>query len=198
MAIRRLRPLGVMILATLAEGDMHPYEMQRLLRSRGDERLVSLQNGTFYHQIAALLADGFITEASVERDGNRPQRTVYTLLPAGIAAVEAWCRDRLARTDSDADFRVALAEAHNLPRLEVARLLDGRIDALRAELATIDDGVSAARSRAVDEQYLVELDRDMALRRADITWTSGLRDAIADGSLPWGVPGAPAHRKDDE
>ncbi len=196
MPLKRLRPLGVMILATLAEGDMHPYEMQRLLRSRGDERLVSLQNGTFYHQIAALLADGFIAEASVERDGNRPQRTVYTLLPAGVAAVEAWCRDRLARTDSDADFRVALAEAHNLPRDEVVRLLDVRVTSLRTELAALDDGVGAARARAVGEQFLVELDRDMVLRQADITWTIGLRDAIADGTLAWGAPGAPAPRKD--
>ncbi|WP_258184368.1 hypothetical protein [Microbacterium foliorum] len=34
----RLTPMGVMILALLREGDMHPYEMVRLMRARRDER----------------------------------------------------------------------------------------------------------------------------------------------------------------
>ena len=36
-ACERLTPLGVMVLGLLREDDMHPYEMQRLLRQRRDE-----------------------------------------------------------------------------------------------------------------------------------------------------------------
>lgn len=188
-----------MILALLTEGDMHPYEMQRLLRARGDERLVSLQNGTFYHQIATLVDDGLISDVAVEREGNRPTRTVYTLLPAGAAAVTAWTADRLARTDREADFRVALAEAHNLPRDQVAELVERRCAMLRDALDELESGVGAARQRGVDAQYLIELDRDIALRRADLAWTDTMLATLTDGSLHWGTPSTThPRRKDDE
>ena len=62
-AIDRLTPLGLMVLALLDEGDMHPYEMIRLLRIRRDDRLVPLTNGTMYHTVARLERAGLIAEA---------------------------------------------------------------------------------------------------------------------------------------
>ena len=53
-SLHRLTPLGVMVLALLAEGDMHPYEMIRLMRFRRDDRLVTITNGTVYHTVARL------------------------------------------------------------------------------------------------------------------------------------------------
>jgi len=58
MADVALTPLGVMVLALLREGDMHPYEMMRLLRHRREDRMVKLTNGTFYHTVARLSATG--------------------------------------------------------------------------------------------------------------------------------------------
>jgi len=84
----RLTPIAVMILATLREADMHPYEMVRLLKERGDDRLVPLQKGTIYHAVARLERDGLLAEVGVDRDGNRPERTTYTLRDAGRRAVE--------------------------------------------------------------------------------------------------------------
>ncbi len=36
--MQRLTPMGAMILSLLREGDMHPYEMVRLMRVRRDDR----------------------------------------------------------------------------------------------------------------------------------------------------------------
>ena len=72
--ITRLTPLAVMLLATLREGDMHPYELLRLLRERKDDRLVPLQKGTIYHTVARLERDGLLAEVGVDRDGNRPEQ----------------------------------------------------------------------------------------------------------------------------
>ena len=117
----KLTPLGVMVLALLREGDMHPYEMMRLMRHRRDDRLVPIQNGTFYHTVGRLERAGLLAEVGVDRDGNRPERTTYTLTDSGRDIVLDWVRRELPRTDRPAEFRVALAEAHNLPREEVAR-----------------------------------------------------------------------------
>ena len=106
----KLTPLGVMVLALLREGDMHPYEMMRLMRFRRDDRLVPIQNGTFYHTVGRLERAGLLAEIGVDRDGNRPERTTYTLTDAGRDVVGEWVRRELPRIDRTTEFRVALAE----------------------------------------------------------------------------------------
>ena len=189
----RLTPLAVMLLATLREGDMHPYELLRLLRDRRDDRLVPLQKGTIYHTIARLDRAGLIAEVGVDRDGNRPERTTYRLLDAGRDAVDAWVRAELPQIDRPGDFRVALAEAHNLDRDDVVALLDRRRDLLVASRELHRDGLSRARERAVPHQFMIEVERQAVLLDAELAWQDSLRHGLATGTLPWGVDGLPAH-----
>jgi len=186
MADVALTTLGVMVLALLREGDMHPYEMMRLLRHRREDRMVRLTNGTFYHTVARLQRDGLIAEVGVDRDGNRPERTTYTLTDDGPAALEEWVRGHLGRTDGLQNFRVALGEAHNLSRAEAVVLLTSRRDGLAAEYAAMSAGLQDARGRGVLEQYLVELDRYTVILRADLDWTDALLARIAGDDFPWG------------
>ncbi len=182
----RITPLAVMVLALLREGDMHPYEMIRLIRQRHEDRLVTLTNGTVYHTVARLAAAGLLAEVGTDRAGNRPERTTYTLTPNGRDAVTDWVRRELPRIDHPAEFRVALAESHNLPRADVAELLSARRELLAAEHATHHDGLIKARSREVPEQYLVEVDRQAALLDADLRWTDTFLARLGD--TPWGPP----------
>ncbi|MEQ6896390.1 PadR family transcriptional regulator [Microbacterium sp. KR10-403] len=183
-----LTPLGVMVLALLREGDMHPYEMIRLLRHRREDRMVKITNGTFYHTVARLEQQGLLAEAGVDRDGNRPERTTYTLTEAGQPAIEHWVREHLAG-DGVQNFRVALAEAHNLPRAEVAALLSMRREALAVEYTVVEAGLHSAHERGVSDQYIVELDRHIALLRADIDWTDSLLARLEREDYPWGDEG---------
>jgi DNA-binding PadR family transcriptional regulator len=191
----RLTPLAVMILALLSEGEMHPYEMMRLLRKRRDERLVRIQNGTFYHTVARLEREGLLAEVGIDRDGNRPERTTYRLTDAGGAAVLEWVRRELPQIERVTEFRVALAEAHNLARDEVIDLLAQR----RIQLAAARDehaaGLSGAAHRGVPDQFLVEVQRQSALLDAELAWQDALTARLADGSLPWGLAEIPAHLK---
>jgi DNA-binding PadR family transcriptional regulator len=187
----KLTPLGVMVLALLREGDMHPYEMIRLMRHRRDDRLVSLQNGTFYHTVGRLERAGLLAEVGVDREGNRPERTTYTLTESGRDIVLEWVRRELPRTDRPSEFRVALAEAHNLPREEVADLLARRRADLAANLDTHTRGLADADQRGVPEQYLVEVDREAALLRAEISWLDGLHARLTDDPMPWGTADIP-------
>lgn len=189
----RLTPLAVMLLATLREGDMHPYEMLRLLRDRGDDRLVPLQKGTIYHTIARLEREGLVSEVGVDRDGNRPERTTYRLLDAGRNAVDAWVRAELPQIDRPGDFRVALAEAHNLDRDDVVALLDRRRELLVASRDEHRDGLSRARDRAVPHQYMIEVERQSVLLDAELAWQDSLRNGLIAGTLPWGADGLPHH-----
>ncbi|AUH67686.1 MULTISPECIES: PadR family transcriptional regulator [Gordonia] len=186
----RLTPLGVMVLALLREGAMHPYEMVRLLRQRRDDRMVSITNGTLYHTVDRLNQQELLVEVGVDREGNRPERTTYRLTDAGRDAVTEWVRRELPRNDRTAQFRVALAEAHNLDRDEVIALLTLRREGLAADLEVHRRGLSDATGRGVQPQFLIEVDRQADLIETDLRWTDRLLQRLADPDYAWGVDSA--------
>ncbi|MFK4834992.1 PadR family transcriptional regulator [Microbacterium sp. ZW T2_14] len=193
-AVARLTPLGVAVLALLSEGDMHPYEMIRLMHLRRDDRLVTITNGTVYHTVARLERAGLIAEVGVDRDGNRPERTTYTQTDAGAAAVLEWVRRELPRVDRPAEFRVALAEAHGLDRAEAVALLDARRGALADALDALATGRRHAVGKGVPEQYLLEISREEALLQAELAWMDATLPRIAAPDFPWGPDETPSER----
>lgn len=187
--VDRLTPFGLMVLTLLDEGDMHPYEMMRLMRQRRDDRFVAITNGTMYHTVARLQRAGLLAEVGVDREGNRPERTTYTLTDSGRDAATEWVRRELSRTDHPADFRVALAEAHNLPRLDVVELLSDRRAALADEYAILRDGRAKALAKGVPEQYLLELERAERLLEAELGWAGDLIRRLDRDDMTWGHAG---------
>lgn len=185
-AVSRLTPMGVMVLALLREGDMHPYEMVRLLRARRAERLISITNGTLYHTVSRLHEAALIEEVGIDREGNRPERTTYSLTEAGHDAVVSWVRRQLPRIDRPADFRVALAEAHNLDRRDVIELLRERHASLSTDHGGHRDDLLVAKNKGVPEQVLVEFDRQEALLDAELRWLDSLIIRLDTEDLPWG------------
>jgi len=193
-AVARLTPLGVAVLALLSEGDMHPYEMIRLMHLRRDDRLVTITNGTVYHTVARLQRAGLIAEVGVDRDGNRPERTTYAQTDAGAAAVLEWVRRELPRVDRPAEFRVALAEVHGLDREEAIALLGDRRAALEDALDSLTAGRRHALDKGVPEQYLLEISREEALLRAELAWMDTTLPRIADPDFAWGPDATPSER----
>ncbi|MFD6698508.1 MULTISPECIES: PadR family transcriptional regulator [unclassified Microbacterium] len=181
-----LTPLGVMVLALLSEGDMHPYEMARLLRARRDDRIIPISHGTLYHTVSRLHGQGLLEEVGVDRDGNRPERTTYAVTPAGADAVREWVRRELGGSRRQTPFRVALAEAHNLDRDEAVDLLTQRLALLREELETLDGVLDGAETREVPEQYLLEPFRHRLMLQAEIDWLGTLIPRIASSDFSWG------------
>ncbi len=186
MTALRLTPLGVMVLALLDEDDMHPYEMLRLMRFRHDDRILPVTGGTVYHTVGRLHRAGLVAEAGTRREGNRPERTIYTLTEPGAEAAWAWVRRELVAIGRPVEFRVALAEAHNLDRDEVVDLLSQRREALAADLAAMNAGLGTARPAGVAEQYLVEVDRSAALAVADLAWLDDFLGRLRGPGIPWG------------
>lgn len=184
--IKALTPLGVMVLALLRESDMHPYEMVRLLRARHDDRLITVTNGTLYHTVARLQRAGLLAEVGTDREGNRPERTTYTLTDEGRDAVVGWVRRALPRIDRDIDARVALAEAHNLERADAVALLRKRREALTASHTRHRDGLAGARAKGVPAQVLVEIERQEALLDAELRWLDDLLSRLGGTALRWG------------
>ncbi len=183
----KLTPLGVIVLALLREGDMHPYEMIRLLRQRRDDRLVTIPNGTFYHTVARLEPAGLLAEVGVDRDGNRPERTTYALTAEGSTSSRSGCAASCRASTGRPQFRVALAEAHNLRATRSIDLLAAPAGAHRRR-----SGRSPRRARAYAGQRACppsSSSTSNATKRilaADLAWLDDLLRRLTSREIPWG------------
>ncbi|MGA8820862.1 MAG: helix-turn-helix transcriptional regulator, partial [Xanthobacteraceae bacterium] len=81
------------VLALLFERPMHPYEMGVILKQRHKEDSIKLRYGSLYTVIELLLKRGMIAAKETEREGRRPERTVYQITPTGTEELHDWMAD---------------------------------------------------------------------------------------------------------
>lgn len=184
--IKPLTPLGISALGLLIERPMHPYEMYQVLMQRHEDRIVKVRPGTLYHAVGRLAVDGLVESVSTERDGNRPERTTYAILPAGRVALRARIEELLSTPINEYPcFPQALDEAHNLPAASVVELLEHRLALLQEQLSELEMGVAKALAKGVEPRFLVDADYQQVLLNAEIRWLGQLCGDIGSGALPW-------------
>lgn len=187
-----LTPLAVMLLALLAEREMHPYELYQLLISRGEDRLVKVRPGSLYHTVERLAADELIRPVGVDRAGNRPERTRYALTEAGARRLQARIAELLRSPVNEyPQFLVALDEAHNLPRDQVIGYLREYADAVEADLSEITAALEQAGTSTVPEAYWISWSYLLHTKRAELEWIRRLAERIETKELEW--PDFPIH-----
>src|SRR5712692_4800588 len=76
-------PLALSILELLDERPMHPYEMASTMRVRHHDEFIRLNFGTLYHTVDVLERKGWILPIEREKEGRRPERTIYKLTESG-------------------------------------------------------------------------------------------------------------------
>lgn len=95
------------VLALIAERPLHGYAIHAALEERLEE-LCEPAYGDVYRALKALARDRLVAVAE-QRVGRRPRRKVYTVTPAGLAALRAWLVARPARGRDDLPLRLLLA-----------------------------------------------------------------------------------------
>lgn len=176
--------LALAVLATVVERPMHPYEMASLMRARGKDQDMEIKWGSLYRVVENLEKHGFLEVASSERQGGRPERTVYRITPAGRVELVDWTRD-LVGTPSrkPAPFTAGLSVLGVLAPDDVAALLTRRAGLLETEIADADAALRGYVAE-VPRLFLVEAEYELAMRRAELTWVRSLLDEITEGTLP--------------
>lgn len=183
---QQLSPLAMAALGLLAERDMHPYEMYQLLMHRHEDRLLKVRPGTLYHAVGRLAGAALVESVGTTRDGNRPERTVYAILPAGRARLTSNLRTLLAQPVKEYPrFTQALSEAHNLPATEVIELLEARSETLEKELAVLAADRKLALAREAPRQYWIDVGYRQHQVTAELDWLQSLCGELRNGSLPW-------------
>lgn len=183
----RASPLMLMVLVLLAEAPMHPYEMQRLMQWRGKDQVVRVQRGSLYPAVERLTRAGLIEPFETEREGRRPERTVYHLTEDGREVAETWLATMVRTVRNEyPEFPAALSFLPLLPA-------DDARSQLTARLLELGKQIAALRSVAVDlrEKYqlprlfTIEDEYRLAMLEAEHGWVNAVLDDLASGELYW-------------
>ncbi|MRJ75060.1 PadR family transcriptional regulator [Aeromicrobium sp. SMF47] len=181
-----LKPLCISVLALLVERPMHPYEMNRLLHERHEDRFVKIRLGSLYHTVERLQADELVEAIGTEREGNRPERTTYAITAAGREAVEARVRELISRPVREyPHFALALSEAHTIGAAEATADLQQYVTALDEDIAELTALLRAARDRGIPETYWIAGDYLLTTAIAQRDWITTLITRIETKDLIW-------------
>ncbi len=182
----RLTPLDVSTLALLVEGPAHPYELHRVLRQRGTEKVVKMRASSVYNSVHRLLRADLIQVVEVDRDGNRPERTVYQITEAGHEALSLSLQSMIAGPVNEFPvLPAALSQAHHVPKETVLALLRDRVDRLEQEIAELRSGVDQVVAKQLPDRYWIEWTYQIAIYETEARWIATVIDRITSGDIAW-------------
>jgi DNA-binding PadR family transcriptional regulator len=172
-------PIRLFILGILsASGPLHGHQIRHQAHTDRTEHWSDVKPGSLYGALKRLAAEGLIRELRTERQGNRPERTVYEITPEGRRALAALRDEALSRIEHHNDpFDLALAQSRDIPEDHLARVVADRLAALLAQASHLRHQSEHA------DPYLNEAER-MVLRHlmernaAEVRWHEELLDRV--------------------
>jgi DNA-binding PadR family transcriptional regulator len=177
-------PLALAVLACLWERPMHPYEMATTLRSRGKDQSIKLNYGSLYTVVEGLQQHGLIMAQETEREGRRPERTVYRLTDAGRMELIDWISEWLSIPVKEyTHFEAGLSLAAVLPPEDISELLLQRCNRLELEISQQRSLLQLMREQGLARLFVIESEYSQAMQEAELAWTRKLAEEIRSGTL---------------
>ncbi len=181
---RPTNPLALAVLASLYERPMHPYEMASTMRTRGKDASIKLNYGSLYTVVETLERRGLIEPQETQREGRRPERTVYGITDDGRIVLIDWLSEMLGTPVKEyTQFEAALSLIGVLPPDDAAALLrerEGRLDLEIRQLRAVHEMVV---EREIPRLFTLESEYWLMLREAELAWVRQLAGEIERGEL---------------
>jgi DNA-binding PadR family transcriptional regulator len=186
------------VLALLGAGPLHPYGMQRLIKSWGKDEVVNVgQRANLYKTIRRLHEAGLIAVRQTERTQQYPERTVYELTEEGRRTGMRWLLDMLATPRSEYPaFPVALSFAMVLAPDKVADVLSQRLATVQGRLEHLCSQLKDHRE-SLPRIALIETEYQHAVTEAEARWLGSVIDDVKSGKLSWNQDQLDAQAADD-
>jgi DNA-binding PadR family transcriptional regulator len=177
-------PLALAVLACLWEHPMHPYEIASTLRERGKDQSIKLNYGSLYTVVEALQQHKLIVAQETEREGRRPERTIYRLTDAGSMELIDWISELLSIPVKEyTHFEAGLSLAGVLSPEDMAALLTQRCNRLELEISQQRTILQLMRERGLPRLFAIEGEYAVSMLEAELAWTRNLADEIRSGTL---------------
>jgi DNA-binding PadR family transcriptional regulator len=176
--------LALAVLTTVGLRPMHPYEIATTIRRQGKDRDMGVKWGSLYTVVQNLEKHGFIEATQTQRQGGRPERTVYQITEAGREEARDWVRELLAEPEPETSrFVAGLSVLAILPPDEVTDLLRRRCEVLEQQLA-VDRADLSRHATRIPRLFLIEAEYDLAVRDAEVAWIRGVLAELTGGTFP--------------
>ena len=189
-------PLALSILELLDDRPMHPYEMASTMRVRHHDEFIRLNFGTLYHTVDVLERKGWIVSVEREKEGRRPERTIYKLTDPGREVLVRTLGELLRKPMREyPEFVAGLMFMHHLGAAEAAGHLDERASLLGAQIAKFEHVLAELLAQGVTRLALIEIEHKIAMLKAERKWVLSLEQEIIDGKLEWKVGIDSGHEK---
>jgi DNA-binding PadR family transcriptional regulator len=186
MPAAKLTTLAIAVLELLHERPMHPYEMSQLMRERHVDTRVKLKAGSLYHTVERLLGNGFIEIVDTQRDGRRPERTVYGMTDAGRDAFVARAEGMLGSPAEEyPEYLSGLAVLDELGPETALGQLRRRVFVLEAAAASDNAVVDKLHGMELPEIYWLDWRYSTARRAFELEWTKKLLEELESGAIPF-------------
>lgn len=175
--------LALALLALLSAGrPMHPYQMAQVLRRTGKEQDMKIKWGSLYTVVQNMQKHGLIEESGSQREGRRPERTVYAITDAGRDELREWIHELVATPETELPrFRAALSVLGVVPPDEVESLLAQRVRMLGESIA--EQKAQLAESANIPRIFLIEAEYTLAMTQAEAAWVRSLLKELTEGTL---------------
>jgi DNA-binding PadR family transcriptional regulator len=181
-------PLALSILELLDEEPIHPYEMASRMRARHHDEFIRLNFGTLYHTVDVLERNGWIHPVEREKEGRRPERTVYELTDSGRAVLLRTLGELLRQPRREyPHFAAGLMFMHHLDAAEAVEHLEQRAAALDLIVTKFETVLRELLKQGVARLALIEVEHKIAMLDAERQWVRQLEREITEGKLEWKV-----------
>jgi DNA-binding PadR family transcriptional regulator len=186
--------VAFVVLGLLCEAPRHPYDLQRVMRERHKD-FAADRTRALYRAVERLARDGLIEAVETNREGRRPERTVYAATEYGREEFESWLLELLERPAVEwPALLIAIDMVAYLPPLAIAEALQGRTVSLESAIGGIDAAQRALRENlAMPRVITLELELARALRQAELDWVRSVIADLRSGALAWDLPGLTAY-----
>jgi len=179
-------PLALAVLTLLHEAPMHPYRMQRLIKDRGKDQVINVeQRASLYQTIGQLLRAGLITFWENTRQEGFPERTVYKLTDQGHQTAVTWLREMLSTPAQEfPEFPAAVSLLPLLSPEDALRQMELREARLSERIASIDREIQTYAA-GLPRLFLLESEYMRVLLEAELKWVRQVSADLRSGRLGW-------------
>ena len=183
-----LSALALSILELLDERPMHPYELAGMMRNRHHDEFIRLNFGSLYHTVDALERDGRIVPVEREKEGRRPERTIYRLTDSGRTLLLQVIGEIVAQPRREYPyFAAGLMFMHHLTSTEAADRLEHRATALGSVIEKLTRIKEELLASGHTRLAIIELEHKIAMLDAERKWSKRIEDEIRTKRLEWKV-----------
>jgi DNA-binding PadR family transcriptional regulator len=140
-----------------------------------------------YRAFEALTQAGLIEPMETNREGKRPERTVYQITADGREELETWLSELLEILLFDhSTFGAAVNYLCYISADVAINALQGRVVHLEGEIAALRATLRSLRGQmGLPRLFVLKPEYDLALREAELAWVQALLSDLRSGTLAW-------------